>query len=137
MRVPPNEGGASPFVLPCEHASNHVPAAYAGLGLPPRDLGRHIARDIGAAALARGMSRRLDAPPFLSGYSRLLIDCNRPPGAPTSIRARSGGTDIPGNLGLDAGERARHAPARKRHLDFVNALVPPPGLLKRVEQCIL
>ncbi len=99
MRVPPNEGGATPFVLPCEHASNHVPAAYAGLGLPPRDLGRHIARDIGAAALARGMSRRLDAPPFLSGYSRLLIDCNRPPGAPTSIRARSGGTTSPATSG--------------------------------------
>ena len=102
-----NEGGASPYVLLCEHASNHIPASYAGLGLGPRDLGRHIAWDIGAADLARGLSRRLDAPLFLSGYSRLLIDCNRPPGAPTSIPVRSEDTDIPGNLDLPSGERAR------------------------------
>jgi predicted N-formylglutamate amidohydrolase len=102
-----NEDGASPFVLLCEHASNHIPERYAGLGLPPRDLERHIAWDIGAAEVARGLSRRLDAPLFLSGYSRLLIDCNRPPGAPTSIPVRSEDTDIPGNLELDAGERAR------------------------------
>ena len=106
-----NEGGASPFVLLCEHASNHIPEAYAGLGLPPRDLGRHIAWDIGAADLARGLSRRLDAPLFLSGYSRLLIDCNRPPGAPTSIPTRSEDTDIPGNFDLDDGERARREAA--------------------------
>jgi len=102
-----DEGGVSPYVLLCEHASNHIPDAYAGLGLPPRDLQRHIAWDIGAADLARELSRRLDAPLFLSGYSRLLIDCNRPPGAPTSIPTRSEDTDIPGNLGLDAAERAR------------------------------
>ena len=102
-----NEGGASPYVLLCEHASNHIPASYAGLGLPPRDLQRHIAWDIGAADLARELSRRLDAPLFLSGYSRLLIDLNRPPGAPTSIPVRSEDTGIPGNLGLGAEERAR------------------------------
>jgi predicted N-formylglutamate amidohydrolase len=101
-----NADGASPYVLLCEHASNHIPRAYAGLGLAERDLQRHIAWDIGAADLARGLSRRLDAPLFLSGYSRLLIDCNRPPGAPTSIPVRSEATDIPGNLGLDPDERA-------------------------------
>jgi predicted N-formylglutamate amidohydrolase len=106
-----NEGGASPFVLLCEHASNHIPERYAGLGLPPRDLRRHIAWDIGAADLARGLSRRLDAPLFLSGYSRLLIDCNRPPGAPTSIPTRSEDTDIPGNQDLAPGERARREAA--------------------------
>lgn len=120
-----NEGGASPYVLLCEHASNFIPQRYGGLGLPPRDLRRHIAWDIGAAEVARGLSRRLDAPLFLSGHSRLLIDCNRPPGAPTSIPVRSEDTDVPGNLGLDAAERARreaaffapfHA-AVARHLD--------------------
>jgi predicted N-formylglutamate amidohydrolase len=106
-----NGGGASPFVLLCEHASNHIPDSYAGLGLPERDLRRHIAWDIGAADLARGLSRRLDAPLFLSGCSRLLIDCNRPPGAPTSIPTRSEATDIPDNLHLDAAERARREAA--------------------------
>jgi predicted N-formylglutamate amidohydrolase len=101
-----NAGGASPYLLLCEHASNHIPDAYAGLGLAERDLRRHIAWDIGAADLARGLSRRLDAPLVLSGYSRLMIDCNRPPGAPTSIPVRSEATDIPGNLDLDPDERA-------------------------------
>ena len=114
-----NEGGASPYVLLCEHASNHIPAVYAGLGVAPGDLLRHIAWDIGAANLARRLSRLLDAPLFLSGYSRLLIDCNRPVGAPTSIPTVSEATAIPGNQGLDEAERARraaayHAPFHRR-----------------------
>ena len=98
-------------MLLCEHASNHIPNRYRGLGLSPSDLGRHIAWDIGAAEVARGMSRRLDAPLVQSGYSRLLIDCNRPPGAPTSIPVRSEDTDIPGNADLDQAERARREAA--------------------------
>ena len=114
-----NEDGASPYVLLCEHASNHIPAAYGGLGLAAPDLQRHIAWDIGAASLARRLSELLDAPLFLSGYSRLLIDCNRPLGAPTSIPTRSEATEIPGNHGLDAAERDRraaafHAPFHRR-----------------------
>lgn len=102
-----NEAGASPVVLVCEHASNHIPPGYHGLGLPPAELERHIAWDIGAADLARRLAALLDAPLFLSGYSRLLIDCNRPLGSPTSIPTRSEDTVIPGNIGLDAEEVAR------------------------------
>jgi predicted N-formylglutamate amidohydrolase len=106
-----NEAGASPILLVCEHASNFIPPAYGKLGLPPEELDRHIAWDIGAAELARELSARLDAPLFLSGYSRLLIDCNRPPGSATSIPERSEATDIPGNRGIDAAERARREAA--------------------------
>ncbi len=106
-----NEDGASPYVLLCEHASNYIPAEYAGLGLQAADLQRHIAWDIGAADLSRLLSRRLDAPLILSGYSRLLIDCNRPLLTPTSIPTRSEDTEIPGNHGLDAEERERRAAA--------------------------
>lgn len=101
-----NAHGASPIVLVCEHASNHIPARYAGLGLPATDLGRHIAWDIGAAALSRRLSALLDAPLVLSGASRLLIDCNRPPGVPSSIPLVSEATRIPGNQGLTAEEAA-------------------------------
>lgn len=104
-----NENGSSDIVLLCEHASNHIPAAYGRLGLPERDLGRHIAWDIGAAKVARRLSALLDAPAFLSGYSRLLIDLNRPLGSPGSIPIRSEDTDIPGNIGIDDGEKARRA----------------------------
>jgi len=101
-----NPEGASPFVLLCEHASNHIPARYGALGLPEAELGRHIAWDIGAASLARRLSALLDAPLLLSAISRLVIDLNRPPGAPTSIPERSEDTPIPGNAGIGAEERA-------------------------------
>ncbi|KUL93547.1 N-formylglutamate amidohydrolase [Bosea sp. WAO] len=104
-----NEQGTSDIVLLCEHASNHIPAEYQRLGLAPRDLDRHIAWDIGAAELTRRLSAHLDAPAFLSGYSRLLIDLNRPLGTPGSIPVHSEDTEIPGNGGLDAAERARRA----------------------------
>ena len=105
-----NAGGASPFVLLCEHASNHIPARYASLGLPPAELERHIAWDIGAASLARRLSAQLDAPLFLAGVSRLLIDLNRPPGVPTSMPERSEDTPIPGNQRIGTAEReAREA----------------------------
>ncbi|WP_043830654.1 N-formylglutamate amidohydrolase [Muricoccus aerilatus] len=101
-----NAEGASPFVLLCEHASNHIPARYGALGLPEAELARHIAWDIGAAALARRLSALLDAPLLLSAVSRLVIDLNRPPGVPTSIPERSEDTIIPGNAGIRAEERA-------------------------------
>jgi predicted N-formylglutamate amidohydrolase len=102
-----NQTGASPYLLVCEHASNYIPESYGRLGLPAYELDRHIAWDIGAGSLARRLSRSLDAPLFLSGYSRLLIDCNRPPGVPSSIPLRSETTEIPGNRGIDAEERTR------------------------------
>lgn len=99
--------GGSPIVLLCEHASNYIPPQYAGLGLAPPELQRHIAWDIGAADVTRYLSKMLDATAFLGTYSRLLIDLNRPLGVPSSIVARSEATDIPGNAELSATERAR------------------------------
>lgn len=104
-----NESGKSPVVLLCEHASNFIPAEYAGLGLPAADLERHIAWDIGAAGVTRRLSQLLDAPAFLGTHSRLLIDLNRPLSSPTSIVSRSESTNIPGNASIDAAERERRA----------------------------
>lgn len=104
-----NPDGTSPYVLLCEHASNHIPARYKKLGLDDSELTRHIAWDIGVAPIARALSQALDAPLILSGYSRLLIDCNRPVGVPTSIPEISETTRIPGNEGLSAEERQRRA----------------------------
>lgn len=102
-----NACGPSRFLLTCEHASNHMPAEYAGLGVSEEDRRRHIAWDIGAAALTERLSALLDAPAILSGYSRLLIDLNRPPGVPSSIPQRSEATDIPGNADVSSAERQR------------------------------
>ncbi len=106
-----NEHGASPYVLLCEHASNHIPDEYGRLGLDEADLGRHIAWDIGAAGTARHLAGLLDAPLYLSGFSRLLIDCNRPEGVPSSIPTVSEDTEIPGNRNLSQQERDRRAGA--------------------------
>ncbi len=104
-----NETGASTIVLLCEHASNYIPPEFDGLGLSALDLMRHIAWDIGVADLSRQLCAALDAPLFLAGYSRLLIDCNRPIGVPTSIPAISETTTIPGNLELTAQQRQSRA----------------------------
>jgi len=115
-----NEAGASPYVLLCEHASNHIPPEFDRLGLPEAELTRHIAWDIGVAELSRRLAARLDAPLFLAGYSRLLIDCNRPIGAPTSIPEISELTVIPGNRGMD--QRARDRRAERFYWPFQNAV---------------
>ena len=132
-----NEAGTSRFVLLCEHASNHIPPGYGGLGLTGPQLTSHIAWDIGAAALTRYLSQHLDAPAFLGTHSRLLIDLNRPLDSQDSIPVRSEYTDIPGNAGLGAGERERRArmifdPFHERvaaHLDGRARLGAPTSLL--------
>ena len=102
-----NGTGRAPYVLLCEHASRLLPGGYARLGLSAAEFDRHIAWDIGAAELATRLACLLDAPLFLAGYSRLLIDLNRPPGSPSSIPQISEATSIPGNLELDAAEAER------------------------------
>ena len=102
-----NRAGASPYVLLCEHASRFIPEEYKDLGLAAEDLTRHIAWDIGAANVAEALSTLLDAPLVVAGYSRLLIDLNRPVGSATSIPEISESTVIPGNLALTPEERAR------------------------------
>jgi predicted N-formylglutamate amidohydrolase len=92
-------------VIVCDHASNRLPESLGSLGLPAGEIETHIGWDIGAAAVARHLSAMLDAPLVLSGYSRLVIDCNRPPRVASSIPATSGGVAIPGNEGLDAAAR--------------------------------
>ena len=57
------------------------------------------------AKLARGISNALDAPAVLAGYSRLIVDCNRPPYHEESIRGESDGWVIPGNQALDELDR--------------------------------
>jgi predicted N-formylglutamate amidohydrolase len=98
----------SELLLICDHASNRIPASLDGLGLEASQLASHIGWDAGAAAVARKLSARLDATLLLSNYSRLVIDCNRPPSHPESIPESSAGIVIPGNAGLT------HADARRR-----------------------
>jgi predicted N-formylglutamate amidohydrolase len=97
-------GARSPFLFTCDHAGQRIPRALGTLGLSAAELDRHIAWDIGAAALSRKLAAALDAFVILQRYSRLVIDCNRPLDTPSSIATRSERTDVPGNLGLSAAQ---------------------------------
>lgn len=102
-----NGAATSPILLACDHASPAIPAEYGTLGLDATMFHRHIAYDIGAAALTRELSRRLDAGAVLATFTRLLIDPNRAEDDPTLIVKVSDGVFIPGNQTLDADEIER------------------------------
>src|ERR1700733_867685 len=102
--VPPvhedNATGRSPFLLTCDHYGRLIPRSLGDLGLAESELTRHIAWDIGIAGVAEALSKQLDAHLVAQRYSRLVIDCNRPPASPSSIPRISEATMIPGNEGL-------------------------------------
>jgi predicted N-formylglutamate amidohydrolase len=103
-----NANGPSPLLLVADHAGNMIPRALGRLGVPEAELQRHIAWDIGIAGLARLVALALDAMLIEQNYSRLVMDCNRPPGTPNSIPEISELTPIPGNAALsEAGKAAR------------------------------
>ncbi len=115
-----NEKGQSPFVLVCEHASNHVPDGLLRLGLSESDLKRHIAFDIGAAGTARMLSKLLDAPLIVQRFSRLIYDCNRSPEQPAAMPELSETTAIAGNIKLSA--EAKLARVNQVYRPFHHAL---------------
>jgi predicted N-formylglutamate amidohydrolase len=117
-------GGGAPFVIVVDHASARIPKRLQSLGLSPADLERHIAWDIGALAVAQGVSSVLAAPLVAQNYSRLVIDCNRRPGVATSIPAVSESTEIPGNAALTTEEvEARRREIFEPYHDHLRALL--------------
>jgi predicted N-formylglutamate amidohydrolase len=99
-----NAAAPGALVLTCEHGGRALPRALASGAPGPRDMARHIAWDVGAAALARRLAQRLGAPLALQPYSRLVIDCNRPRHAADLAPAVSDGTPVPFNQGLEESE---------------------------------
>ena len=121
-----NAAGSSPFLLTCDHYGRALPRGLGDLGLPESELSRHIAWDIGIAGVADALSKQLDAHLIAQRYSRLVIDCNRPPGAPSSIPRISEATTIPANeaLSRDAAELRRQAifdPYHRRIAEVIDA----------------
>jgi len=98
---------AAGVLLLCDHAANTIPLEYGALGMPPAELERHIAYDIGAAAVTRRLAERLSAPAVLTNFSRLLIDPNRGTDDPTLVMRLSDGAIVPGNAQIDADEIER------------------------------
>lgn len=104
--------GPSPWFLTADHAGRRLPSTLGSLGLSDPASASHIAWDIGVAGLAEQLAERLDAFLITQTYSRLVIDCNRPPGTPESIVTRSERTPIPGNESLSPAA----AQAREREI---------------------
>jgi predicted N-formylglutamate amidohydrolase len=95
------------LLILCDHASNAIPPDYGSLGLPPAELERHIAYDIGIAETTRHLARLTGAPAVLSTFSRLLIDPNRGEDDPTLVMRLSDGAIVPGNARADDAEVER------------------------------
>ena len=103
------------LILLCDHASNAIPDEYQKLGLPDKQLERHIGYDIGAAHVVRRMAEVFGAPALLTQFSRLVIDPNRGIDDPTLVMRLSDGAMVPGNRWVDDAEIERrigrfHAP---------------------------
>ena len=128
--VPPvhevNAPGRSPFLFTCDHYGRLIPEALGDLGLPAEELTRHIAWDIGIAGVAERLASALDVHLVAQRYSRLVIDCNRPPSAVSSIPRLSEATTIPGNEAISREEtetrrRAIFDPYHARIGEIINA----------------
>lgn len=132
-----NRGGKAAAVLLCDHASNAIPSALGDLGLVEASRMQHIAWDIGAADIAHHLSAMLDAPAVLSGFSRLVVDCNRTVDDPTAMRQISDGIVVPGNRGLDMTARSQRVEgcywpyhrAVTEVIDDVVERVPAPAVI--------
>ena len=109
------EGRKGRFLVTCDHASNSVPPDLGGtLGLPADDMARHIAYDVGALGVARGLAEALDSPLAWADFSRLVIDPNRGEDDPTLLMRLYDGSVIPGNRAADATEKQRRLDAYYR-----------------------
>ena len=116
--------GRSPFLLVCDHAGNRIPRKLGTLGVSEADRQRHIAWDVGAAAMAKRVSELLDASLVLQTYSRLVIDCNRDPKVDSAMPLISETTEIPGNRDLDPREvQARIAEIFQPYHDRITAMM--------------
>lgn len=106
----------SRWLVTCDHATNHVPAEISGgdLGLADSEMQRHIAYDVGAEGVARGLADLLGGPAVLSRFSRLVIDPNRGEDDPTLVMRLYDGTIIPANRDIAEAEIARRRDAYYR-----------------------
>ena len=102
----------------CDHATNIVPPEIGGgtLGLPPEEMGRHIAYDIGARGVTLELAGLMAAPAVLSRFSRLVIDPNRGKDDPTLVMRLYDGTNHP---------RQSLTPPRKTWERRLDRLAPP------------
>ncbi|MEL7215635.1 MAG: N-formylglutamate amidohydrolase [Pseudomonadota bacterium] len=102
----------SRVIVICDHARNAVPPELPScLGLPPAQMERHIAYDIGAEGVTRALVEALGGVALLANWSRIVIDPNRSDDDPTLMRKIYDGAIIPGNRHAGAEELERRKAA--------------------------
>jgi len=99
----------SPYVIAADHAGRVIPRRLGTLGLTAPDLDTHIAWDIGIGGVSQHLAAHLEAFYIAQTYSRLVIDCNRPLSASSSIAQLSEHTVIPGNAHVTPAEAEARA----------------------------
>jgi predicted N-formylglutamate amidohydrolase len=100
---------SSPFFIAADHAGRIIPRGLGNLGLSASELDTHVAWDIGIGGVSQHLAAYLDAFFIAQTYSRLVIDCNRPLSASSSIVQQSEYTVVPGNAHLTAREAEARA----------------------------
>ena len=123
--------GAADILILCDHASNRVPADI-DLGIDTALLAKHIAIDIGAAAVSEAMAVQLGAPAILATVSRLIIDFNREPDSAGLIPHVSDGHAISGNGSAARADRIAHFHAPYHRLIAQTIRARRPKLLVSV-----
>jgi predicted N-formylglutamate amidohydrolase len=119
-----NIAGTSPILFLSDHAGLAIPRRLGRLGLSEAELNRHIGWDIGILGVTSRLADLLGAAYVYQPYSRLVIDCNRQIGSSQSIMARSDGTDVPGNHGLSAADKAaREVEIMRPYHDAIDRLL--------------
>lgn len=102
-----HQHSSCPLLLICEHGGQEIPQSLGDLGLSAEQRMLHIAYDIGAKEVALAMSVLFRCTLILQRYSRLVIDCNRPPGTSQSIPETSDSISVPGNRTLSGDARKK------------------------------
>ena len=95
-----NPDSTAPVLLVCEHGGQAIPGTLGNLGVSRDDLDSHIGWDFGALPVALAVAEALDAPLIHQRYSRLVYDCNRPPGSAEAMPSLIHGISVPGNQDL-------------------------------------
>ena len=115
-----NHNEHSKIIILCDHASKTIPKKYKNLGLSQKNVNKHIGWDIGALKLAKKISKRTNSTLIYSGYSRLLVDCNRALQTKGAFIKKSEDVIIPGNLEINRAEKILRA--KKYYFPYHNKI---------------
>ena len=115
-----NHNEHSKIIILCDHASKTIPKKYKNLGLSQKNVNKHIGWDIGALKLAKKISKRTNSTLIYSGYSRLLVDCNRALQTKGAFIKKSEDIIIPGNLEINRAEKILRA--KKYYFPYHNKI---------------